>query len=212
MTESRRDVSSRNKNIFHKLSRGLIKIGLRPNHISILSVVFAVIGAYGFFIINNNFWLGVILALLGIQLRLVCNLIDGLMAVEGKLSSPQGELYNDVPDRFSDWFLIISVGFVISIYPYSWEFCWLAVVLAILTAYVRVLGASQKVGHFFVGPMAKQHRMALLNLGLIGLIFEKYIGGSSYSLYYTVIIIAFGSFITVVRRLYLISKKLGETS
>lgn len=210
MTESRRDVSSRNKNIFHKLSRGLISIGLRPNHISILSVVFAAMGGYGFYILNNNFWLGVLIAFVGIQLRLICNLIDGLMAVEGKLSSPQGELFNDVPDRFSDWFLILSVGFTIAIYPYSWELCWLAVVFAILTAYVRVLGASQNVGHFFVGPMAKQHRMAILNLALIGVIVEKFIGGSTYSLYYAVIIIALGSLFTILRRLFLISKKLGE--
>jgi len=211
MSEARRDVSSRNKNIFHKLSKFLIDIGLRPNHISVLSVVFAAVGAYGFFILSQNFVWGLILAFLGIQLRLVCNLIDGLMAVEGKLSSPQGELYNDVPDRFSDWFLILSAGFAITVYPYAWELCWLAVVLAILTAYVRVLGASQGVGHFFVGPMAKQHRMAILNLALIGLIIEKQMGGSSYSLYGAIIIIALGSFFTVVRRLYLISKKLGES-
>lgn len=210
MSDSRREVKSRGKNIFHKLSRALIKVGLMPNHISVASVLFAGLGAYGFYAMSVGcFWTGVVLALLGIQLRLVCNLIDGLMAVEGKLSSPQGELYNDVPDRFSDWLLIVSCGFVVSTLPYGWELAWVATVFAILTAYVRVLGASQGVGHDFGGPMAKQHRMAILNLGIVGLVVEQvFFNKTQWSLYFVLIIIGLGSLLTVIFRLKRISVSL----
>ena len=210
MTHQRREVKSRNNNLFHKLSRQLIHTGLRPNHISLFSTAFAAVGAYGFYLISlNSFAIGCLLVLVGIQLRLICNLIDGLMAVEGKLSSPQGELYNDVPDRFSDWLLITSCGFVVASLPYGWEVAWTATVLALLTAYVRVLGASQGVGHDFGGPMAKQHRMAFLNLSIFGLVAEHFFNNSSrWSLYITLIIIALGSLFTFIIRLKRISKKL----
>jgi hypothetical protein len=52
----------------------------------------------------------------------------------------------------------------------------LGALLAALTAYVRVTGASLGMGQDFRGPMAKQHRMAVLTaacllaavLGLLG--------------------------------------------
>ena len=211
--ENRRQVKSRNNNIFHKLSRGLVSIGLKPNHISVMSFVFALLGGYGFYLISiNQIILGSILSLIGIQLRLICNLIDGLMAVEGKLSSPQGELYNDIPDRFSDWALIVSCGFVLQSHPYGWHLVWGATVLAIMTAYIRVLGASQGVGHDFGGPMAKQHRMAILNLALIGSIVESilYDKITGISIAVGIIIIALGSALTSILRCFRIAKALGE--
>ncbi len=212
MDDSRRDVKSRNNNLFHRLSRGLISMGLMPNHISLLSVLFAALGAYGFLLISQgSVLLGAIVTFVGIQFRLICNLIDGLMAVEGQLSSPQGELYNDVPDRFSDWFLILGTGFVIQSYPQGWNIAWAAATLAILTAYIRVLGASQDVGHDFGGPMAKQHRMAVLNLGVIGTLVEHVLfpGSLGMSLYVSVCVILVGSVITCGLRLFRISKKLS---
>ena len=40
----------------------------------------------------------------------------------------------------------------------------LAALLAVMTAYFRWIGAYKTHQHFFNGPMAKQHRMALLTL------------------------------------------------
>lgn len=210
MNQTRREVRSRNKTIFHKLAKLCIAWGLNPNQISILSTVFALVGAYGFYLIATGyFWMGCLLGLFGIQLRLICNLIDGLMAVEGNMSSEQGELYNDVPDRFSDWFLLMGAGWVVADLPQGWNIAWLASMFAVLTAYVRVLGASQKVGHDFGGPMAKQHRMAILNLAILGLMIEKlFANGTHLSLYLGLCIIALGSFVTVFRRLSNIARQL----
>jgi phosphatidylglycerophosphate synthase len=37
-----------------------------------------------------------------IQLRLLCNLLDCMVAIEGGKSAPTGALFNEMPDRFAD--------------------------------------------------------------------------------------------------------------
>ena len=97
---------------------------------------------------------------LAIQARLVCNLLDGLMAVEEGQGSPVGALYNDVPDRFADVFLCVGAGYAAGI-P---ELGWAAGVVSVLVAYVRYVGASLTGTHDFRGPMAKPHRMFVLTV------------------------------------------------
>ena len=216
--ENRRPLASRGKEVFHQAARLLVSIGLKPNHVSLLSMIFAALGFYGFWLMSrglSDVYLGGLIALLGIQLRLLCNLLDGLMAVEGGLRSPQGEIFNDAPDRLSDLILILGVGFVLSgsIGIWGWHLAWAAGVVAVLTAYVRLLGASMGVGHYFLGPMAKQHRMAALNLGVVGTMAEAYATGSiGIFLLVTALLIFLGSVITTFRRLVKICSAIGSRS
>lgn len=200
--ENRRELSARKINLFHKLAHFLVSLGLTPNQISILSSFISLLTGFIFFTISKveeNKILFLILAIVGVQLRLLCNLIDGLMAVEGGLKSKSGELFNDVPDRFSDVFIILGAGYLTSSMELSWTVC----LFAILTAYIRTLGASLTGRHDFVGPMAKQHRMFFITLGALGAIFEFLMNSEiSYAMNIAFIIIAVGSAITCVRRLY----------
>lgn len=209
---NRRPLKTRQISFFTKLALFLVKIGLSPNQVSILSVVFAAIGAYGFYnlrpsgeFLGNTHWLAILLAIFGIQFRLLCNMIDGLMAVEGGKKSANGEIFNEVPDRFSDWFLILAPGYAIGTSD-SILLAWVAVTLAILTAYVRAIGASMGKGQCFVGPMAKPHRMALLTLAAIVTGIELSLGSSErYALWVALWVIAIGSALTALRRLRIIS-------
>jgi phosphatidylglycerophosphate synthase len=214
MEENRRPVGTRKVPFFQRLAKSLVVAGLTPNQISVASVIFAAVGAWGFYQLPQSegvaFYGSVLLALLGIQLRLICNLIDGLMAVEGGMKTPTGELFNDIPDRFSDLFLIVAAANCI---PFSWGLSlgWLTAVLAILTAYIRVLGASLKQGHDFGGPMAKQHRMFALNLILVAAVIEKISTEHlTYSFAVGISVIALGSLITVFARLRRLSVKLNK--
>ncbi len=137
-------------------------MGLSPNAISLASVFFAALAAAGFFLptsqIDAPSWIGWLVAILGIQGRLLCNLMDGMVAVEGNRKSVTGELWNEVPDRVADTVILLAAGYA-STYP------WLGVAAALgalLTAYLRALGASLTSQQDFRGPMAKPHRMALL--------------------------------------------------
>lgn len=103
---------------------------------------------------------GWLLAIMGIQLRLIANLLDGMVAVEGGRTSATGPLYNEVPDRLSDP-IISSAGYAYSSSP---EAGWAAAVIALLVAYTRAIAASLGAGQLFLGPMAKQQRMALITL------------------------------------------------
>ena len=99
--------------------------------------------------------LALLVAAAAIQLRLLCNLVDGMLAVEG-FSSKAGDIYNDLPDRVSDVLILVGAGYSARDLAYAPALGWCAAVLAVLTAYVRVLGGSLGVTQHFVGPMAKQ--------------------------------------------------------
>src|SRR4051794_5874321 len=85
----------------------LARRNVSPNTISLGSVAFACVtgAAYAGVVFTHTPWLVsvlLVIACLGMQGRLVCNLLDGMVAVEGGKGSPVGELYNDMPDRIAD--------------------------------------------------------------------------------------------------------------
>lgn len=202
----RREVATRKVTLFHKLASVLVRWGLKPNHISIMSAGFGVLGGAAFFFAvgsESNLRIALLaVAILFIQLRLICNLIDGLMAVECGLKTASGELFNDVPDRVSDIAFIVGAGvFALSYSVWMIHVAWVAVVGAVLTAYARCLGAAMTGKHDFCGPMAKQHRMFLLTLGSLGGIVETLIEKPAFSMSVALALIAVGSFWTTARRL-----------
>ena len=95
-------------------------------------------------------------------LRLLCNMLDGMLAVEGGLTTPSGELYNELPDRLADLLILVGAGYAIGEVPWGPELGWAAATTALLTAYVRTLGVAAGASHHFVGPMAKPRRMHVL--------------------------------------------------
>jgi phosphatidylglycerophosphate synthase len=99
------------------------------------------------------------------QLRLLCNLFDGMVAVEGGFKTKSGEVFNELPDRFSDAFIFIGAGYAVTgamrLMP---ELGWLAAVVSVATAYVRAMGVAARGSQQFCGPMAKQQRMAVMTV------------------------------------------------
>jgi phosphatidylglycerophosphate synthase len=87
---------------------------------------------------------------------------------------------------------------------------WLGALLAALTAYVRVFGGSLGQPQDFRGPMAKQHRMAVVTGAcLIGAV-EMYGNGTRYSLVLAAAVIAIGSLLTCINRTRSIATRLRE--
>lgn len=188
----------------------LAKVGITPNAISIMSVVFGFLVLATGLASRSQAYFFIISAIL-IQLRLICNLLDGMVAVEHNKSMPNGELFNDVPDRFADVFIIMGGALSITRTDFPIDIMtlgWIGAVLAVITAYVRVLGKSLGTQSYFIGPMAKQHRMFFMTLAFI---VEYLISSTTYSgfvLYGVLILIALGSLITTFRRLLIISSDL----
>lgn len=173
----------------------LARTNVSPNQISGASVLFAAVGA------AILLWYPVPAALLGcalaIQGRLVCNLLDGMVAVEGGKKSPLGQIYNEFPDRIADSLLIVALGYAIHLPSIG----WLGALAAALTAYVRVFGGSLGLPQDFRGPMAKQHRMAVMTGGCVLGAIEQASVGTAYALIVASFVIALGSLATCVTRL-----------
>jgi phosphatidylglycerophosphate synthase len=91
-----------------------------------------------------------------IPLRLLANMLDGMVAVGSGRASPVGGLYNEVPDRVSDAAALIGLGYAAGGSP---ALGYLAALAAVFTAYVRALGKAAGAGQEFVGPFAKPQRM-----------------------------------------------------
>lgn len=199
----RRPIKSRDTSWARYIAQRLAATGITPNQISVASVFFSLLTAIFFYAgtaITPYFYL---LGSLGIVMRLLCNLFDGMVAVEYAKATGSGGIYNDAPDRFADLLIIVGAGHAAISFPHALYIAWIAASFAIMTAYARVLGAANGTEHFFMGPMAKQHRMFLLILGGILEWINGYVHfvAPGYIFYYVIILIALGSIATTLRRL-----------
>ena len=194
-TESnRRPIAARGSAWAQRVAAALARSSVSPNQISVASIVFAAIGAA--LLTEWPTAAGLVLAALCIQLRLICNLLDGMVAMEGGKASPVGKIYNEFPDRVADSLLIVAAGYACG---YAW-LGWLGALLAALTAYVRVFGGSLGFAQDFRGPFAKQQRMAVLTAACVIGAIETFWHAERYALLIAAALIAAGSFITCMTR------------
>jgi hypothetical protein len=111
--EDRRPLKSRSLRWVQKLAATLAQRGVTPNGISTAGVVFAGC-ACGLLLASSRGWLPVAVCFFAsavlVQSRLMCNLLDGLVAVEGGKKSKGGDLFNEIPDRIEDTLFLASAG------------------------------------------------------------------------------------------------------
>jgi phosphatidylglycerophosphate synthase len=200
----RRMLSTRNAGWAKALARNVGRAGVRPNLVSIASVGFAAV-ACGAFWSAPDTTPGVRMALLllaaaSIQCRLLCNLLDGMLAVEEGFKSKTGDIYNDLPDRVADVLILVGAGAAVRHLLYGATLGWLAALLAVFTAYVRLLGGSLGATQFFIGPMAKQHRMFTLSVATLVSAVEAMLGLPPRAMRLGLGLIVAGSIVTVYRR------------
>ena len=152
-TAARRPIAARSSGWALGLSARLARMGVTPNSISLASVAFALVG--GALIYGVDHPLALALAAACVQLRLVCNLLDGMVAIEFGAKSKTGPIFNEFPDRVADTLFLVPLGYAAGL---PW-LGWACALLAALTAYIRVFGGSLGLPQDFGGVMAKQRRM-----------------------------------------------------
>ena len=201
---TRRQLATRNAGWAKTLARSLGHIGVRPNTVSIAGVVFAVAASVAFYFspepMRSRRAALLLLAAACVQLRLLCNLLDGMLAVEGGLKSKTGDIYNDLPDRVADVFILVGAGYSVRSLAFGVALGWAAATLALFTAYVRVLGGALGVTQHFIGPMAKQHRMFTLTVFTLVAATEALLGMPPRAMRIGLGVIAAGSLVTASRR------------
>ena len=203
-TSPRRVLATRSRWWAAWLSHRLHEIGITPNAVSMIGLGFAAATTVAFVVAPgctpNRAALVLALATAGIQLRLLCNLLDGMLAIEEGLRTRTGDIFNELPDRIADVLILVGAGYSVRAVMGGVAIGWAAAVLALFTAYVRVLSGSLGATQRFLGPMAKQHRMFTLTLATGGAVIERAFDQSPRSLYIGLMIIAIGSAVTTIRR------------
>lgn len=206
LLDIRRPIRSRNAIWAGQAAKWLAAKGVAPNQISIASMGFAAVGGLAFCLaphidgVLRVFLL--LVAIAGIQGRLLCNLFDGMVAVEHGAGGKDGPFWNEFPDRVSDFLLLTGAGIGCGL-P------WLGLIaaaLAIFVAYVRELGRANALPADFGGPMAKQHRMGALTAAAALALFEPLWGAQGLMLTGALVVIALGALLTIFLR----SKRLIE--
>ncbi len=173
---------------------------ITPNQISMASMAMAACA-------GASFWLAgladaglraalLLAAALFCQLRLLCNLFDGMVAIEGGKQAPDGPFWNEFPDRVADILILVGAGYGAGVPALGWA----AAALAVLTAYTRELGRACGLPADFSGPMAKQHRMAVITAAAVLSLLEPLWHGHNEVLVFALWLIAAGAALTALRR------------
>ncbi len=216
----RRPIASREHKLWQQVAAFLAARQVSANAISVAGMVAGVVAGLLLAPTSRveNSWSQRLLWLAGaagIQLRLLANMLDGMVAIASGKASRLGELYNELPDRVSDVAIVIGAGYAmggIAILGY------VAACVAVLTAYVRAVGKAAGASSLFIGPMAKPHRMFVLTVvGALMAVLpgswqpswgERHAGLATAGL----AIIIVGGLVTVFRRLNLIVRHLQRPS
>jgi phosphatidylglycerophosphate synthase len=189
--------------------------GFSANGISVAGMVFGMLGGAALFFTARLPEFARLLLIAGaacVQLRLLANLFDGMVAIARGTASKVGELFNEVPDRVSDSVILIGLGYATGghvILGYG------AALAAMMTAYVRAVGKGAGTPNEFCGPMAKQQRMFLVTMTCLYCAFTppawQRIDFGCCVLGVPAVVLALivvGALMTTVRRLTLIGAKL----
>lgn len=210
---ARRTLATRNRAWPRMLAGALGRAGVRPNGVSIAGIVFAT-GAAGAFALvpiatPHTRTAALVAAAALIQLRLLCNLLDGLLAVEEGFKTPTGDLYNELPDRVADVLILAGAGYAVRDLAGGVALGWAAAVAALMTAYVRALGGSLGLAQDFCGPMAKPHRMFTITVAALAAAVESALGGAPLMLRAGLAVVVAGSIVTVWRRTLRLAGEVG---
>jgi len=195
----RRPVGARELGASRAIAHWLATRGIGANAISLAGLGFALLaGAILAFGPDRAAWPWLAAAVL-VELRLACNMFDGMVALERGAASKLGELYNEIPDRVADAAVLIGLGYAAE------GAIWLgyvAALLAVFTAYVRVFGVSLGAPADFRGPMAKPTRMHLVALTAL-ICAGTNLAGSHDDRIVTLAlaVIALGALVTALRRI-----------
>jgi phosphatidylglycerophosphate synthase len=208
-TGVRRPIAARRWGVSQQATSFLARRGATPNAISVAGMVAGLLA--GLCLAATAWapgaaWLLWLLGALLIQLRLVANMLDGMVAVETGAVSAVGELYNEIPDRVSDTAILVGLGYAAG---GDVVLGWAAALAAMATAYVRAVGGGVDAKGEFCGPMAKQQRMALATLvavycGIASLLATPW----RWAVPLTLAVITVGAVATAIRRLLRIAAKL----
>lgn len=204
--ENRRPIKQREHGYAKWLTRKLAQAGVTPNFISFTSIVFASLAGLCFYASalatsGGDRILLFLGAALFCQLRLLANMLDGMVAVEAGKGGPDGPVWNELPDRFADIAVLVGAGYgVAHLGEAPASLGWAAAVAAVMTAYVREVVRAAGAPADFSGPMAKPHRMFAMTTAALISTLEPLWNWQGQTVHYALWIILIGATLTALNR------------
>lgn len=209
----RRPIATRNAGWARALARRFANSRITPNQISIASMAAALIAGGAFWWAGYMSGIGhailLLLAAAFCQARLICNLLDGMVAMEGGKREASGPFWNEFPDRIADILILAGAGLGAGYTALGFA----AASMAVFTAYVRELGRATGAPSDFSGPMAKPHRMAVMTGAAVLAILEPLLTLPPGSVLTAALwIVTIGAGLTVLRRAFRLVSWLNRTA
>ncbi len=200
-------INQRKRQIYEEsslfLGRACLKLGLTPNFLTGLSVVFAIVS--GLFFWRNEMLWGVtfmILASFG-------DMLDGSTARAGNLGTVFGGILDHVMDRYGEFFILAGITLSGAVHPGWGLFALFGMLIA---SYTRAVAESiGKLENCAVGIMGRTEKFLLI---IFGSIMEHFSPIGSWPkagwLEFALIIVGLTSTITAIQRLVYTRKVLGN--
>lgn len=212
-TEDRRPAPGRAAPSVRRIAVALTQAGLTPNQVSLLGVFWSVAAGAAWLLLPTTEGFGrsalCLAAALFLGLRLLCNLLDGVMAIEGGQGSSTGEFFNELPERVSDVIVFVAAGVAAGHDAPSLALGLGAALVAVLAAYVRVFGVSLGQRADFSGPFAKPQRMAAMAAASVLAAGEPWLWSADRALDAGLWLCLAGTALTVARRVGRLYRRLS---
>ncbi|MCP4111734.1 MAG: CDP-alcohol phosphatidyltransferase family protein [Desulfobacteraceae bacterium] len=156
------------QNCLRPICSGIVNKGITANHVTIVSAVLSVVFGLFLIILNKYQWIFFILPFFMFFI-MALNAIDGIIAKEFNMKTPEGAILNELCDVISDIFLYIPFAFIPGI---SSIIIVIITMLSIITEMAGILAFSIGADRKYDGPIGKSDRAFVFSVVAIAVGFE----------------------------------------
>ncbi len=163
----------------------LIKLGVTPNFVTVLGLLFNVLAAIIFIFgtehanRNNHNYIG--WACFAILVGGLMDMIDGRLARVGQQESKYGAMFDSVLDRYSEMIMFLGICYYLigNHYFYSSLFAFIGMIGSIMVSYTRARAEGLGAKMADIGFMQRPERILLVSLsGILCALVSKFINPS----------------------------------
>ncbi len=198
------ELRGRSEVVAGPLAAAAEKIGLTPNQLSAISLIFAALATVFYYLSASKSWLLFVAALM-VLLNSVLDLADGALARKTGKADTKGDFLDHVIDRYAD--MLILAGMVFAGYV-PWPVGFLAAVGIMLTSYIGTQAQALQLGRYYGGIMGRADRLAAtIAATIVTALYPKLVAGLPI-LGWLIVAIMLSSHITALQRFWYIWRRL----
>ncbi|MBK17924.1 MAG: hypothetical protein CMM52_03680 [Rhodospirillaceae bacterium] len=155
------DLKPRFQDVLRPLCKGLAKLGVTANQVTIVAVILSAIQGL-WIIIDPSSPLPYLVMPVVLFIRMALNAIDGMLAREFDMKTPLGGILNEMGDVISDTVLYLPLALhpSVPLWPLVVVVC-----LSIMVEMIGVIGVQVGASRRYDGPFGKSDRAFVFGLG-----------------------------------------------